>query len=551
MKTFWTTFYSYKGGVGRSMALSNIAALLVQKGRSVVLIDFDLEAPGLDSFTEFSQTKGKQGVVEYVCEFQRNKIAPDITKFVHECQLPGPLPGKLWVMPAGKKDASYNRQRTELNWLELYESGLGEPFIENWKAAISEEFQPDYVLVDSRTGLTDVGGICTLQFPDLVVMLFGLNDQNIHGISAVGKTILEADHNRIPQIHYVASPVPNLPLEKRGLMIERFEAATKELGVELESVIHYNSLVALHEELYVLHDAEVKPRSLIRDYEQLLKKIINFNRNGLDFIATQVDEMLKSRETARAEKLYSILEREFQGSAEAVFLMSRLRLVSGDRNEAVGLAEEALRLDPSHVNSYEWLNVHFNSVKEYQKALKTCDWVLAHSEIIPKTRLPEIHNQRGCAALACGDAKASIISFEFFAVEEQKKSTPALLMVALFNLAEAKRRSGEVLTADKWKEIVNLYEQSGETSKSELPFQANRLQAIHIAYALSGDIPRARGVLRKAKQAADLLGEIEDLFTVKTYENVSQPEFLKITDEMLEALEKGMLWDGLQIPTAL
>jgi tetratricopeptide (TPR) repeat protein len=301
----------------------------------------------------------------------------------------------------------------------------------------------------------------------------------------------------------------------------------------------------------VLHDAEVKPRSLIRDYEELLKKIINFNRNGLDFIATQVDAMLKSRETARAEKLYSILEREFQGSAEAVFLMSRLRLVSGDRNEAVGLAEEALRIDPSHVKSYEWLTVHFNSVKEYEKALKICDWVLAHSEIIPKTRLPEIHNQRGCAALACDDAKASIKSFEFFAVEEQKKSTPALLMVALFNLAEAKRRSGEVPTADKWNEIIDLYEQSGETSKSELPFQANRLQAIHIAYALSGDIPRARGVLRKAKQAAELLGEIEDLFTVKTYENVSQPEFLKITDEMIIALDKGMLWDGFQIPKAL
>src|SRR5687768_5726530 len=41
------TFYSYKGGTGRSMALANVAALLAQAGRRVLLVDFDLEAPGL------------------------------------------------------------------------------------------------------------------------------------------------------------------------------------------------------------------------------------------------------------------------------------------------------------------------------------------------------------------------------------------------------------------------------------------------------------------------------------------------------------------------
>ena len=48
MKPFWVTFYSYKGGVGRTMAMANVAALLARKGRKVVMLDFDLEAPGLD-----------------------------------------------------------------------------------------------------------------------------------------------------------------------------------------------------------------------------------------------------------------------------------------------------------------------------------------------------------------------------------------------------------------------------------------------------------------------------------------------------------------------
>ena len=41
------TYYSYKGGVGRSMALVNIACLAAKEGKKILLIDCDLEAPGL------------------------------------------------------------------------------------------------------------------------------------------------------------------------------------------------------------------------------------------------------------------------------------------------------------------------------------------------------------------------------------------------------------------------------------------------------------------------------------------------------------------------
>ena len=44
------TFYSYKSGVGRTMALANIAVLLVKKGLRVLAVDWDLEAPGLDRY---------------------------------------------------------------------------------------------------------------------------------------------------------------------------------------------------------------------------------------------------------------------------------------------------------------------------------------------------------------------------------------------------------------------------------------------------------------------------------------------------------------------
>ena len=159
MNTFWVTFYSYKGGVGRTMALANVAAMLAKEGRRVLLIDFDLEAPGLDAFEGLGCAKGHSGVVEYVAEYLATGKAPPIASFVREC-VPASthLRGKLWLMPSGKKDQQYNRDRARINWAELYDKYDGERFIENWKADIEKTYAPDYVLIDSRTGLTDVGG---------------------------------------------------------------------------------------------------------------------------------------------------------------------------------------------------------------------------------------------------------------------------------------------------------------------------------------------------------------------------------------------------------
>ena len=40
-------FYSYKGGVGRSLLLANAARFLASLGKGVVALDLDFEAPGL------------------------------------------------------------------------------------------------------------------------------------------------------------------------------------------------------------------------------------------------------------------------------------------------------------------------------------------------------------------------------------------------------------------------------------------------------------------------------------------------------------------------
>ncbi len=88
MKTI--TFYSFKGGVGRSLTLSNMALWLADEMKAkVCVIDFDLEAPGLPYKFEDLQNPADQerlnrteGIVEYIDEFKQTGIPPaDFTRF--------------------------------------------------------------------------------------------------------------------------------------------------------------------------------------------------------------------------------------------------------------------------------------------------------------------------------------------------------------------------------------------------------------------------------------------------------------------------------------
>src|SRR3954462_10713581 len=62
------TFYSFKGGVGRSMALANVAILLARWGHRVLIVDWDLEAPGIESYfreyIDLETARARPGVVD-------------------------------------------------------------------------------------------------------------------------------------------------------------------------------------------------------------------------------------------------------------------------------------------------------------------------------------------------------------------------------------------------------------------------------------------------------------------------------------------------------
>lgn len=68
------TFYSYKGGTGRTMALANTAWILAANGQRVLVADWDLESPGLHRFyapfLDAEQVATTGGVMDLILDYE-------------------------------------------------------------------------------------------------------------------------------------------------------------------------------------------------------------------------------------------------------------------------------------------------------------------------------------------------------------------------------------------------------------------------------------------------------------------------------------------------
>ena len=244
------TFYSYKGGVGRSMALANLGECFFQRGLKVVMIDWDLEAPGLESYffsdpgrlslvaarrglidmlgeykekyPQFAQSRMYRGAsgepaqqktidghdeetvdAANVAEIEREtaEVAEITRRFLekHSRRVPerlrAPLQAApvassdltfdqlldqgltpvgqyleaieksheagLWLLTAGARSSAefgeYADAVQEFDWLEFLAKYQGKEYLEWLRDKLA---WADVVLIDSRTGATEMSGVC-------------------------------------------------------------------------------------------------------------------------------------------------------------------------------------------------------------------------------------------------------------------------------------------------------------------------------------------------------------------------------------------------------
>lgn len=172
------TCYSYKGGVGRSFTLANLAAILAQWNYRVLCVDWDLEAPGLSYY--FKPESPGKGLLEMIEAVEPGLIMSG-TEYVQTVEVKPNVTIDLIV--AGARDSSYSARVQSLDWEQLYDHANFGHILEQWRAEWMQKY--DVVLIDSRTGITDIGGICTAQLPDVLLLFFTANEQSVDGVLQV------------------------------------------------------------------------------------------------------------------------------------------------------------------------------------------------------------------------------------------------------------------------------------------------------------------------------------------------------------------------------
>jgi MinD-like ATPase involved in chromosome partitioning or flagellar assembly/tetratricopeptide (TPR) repeat protein len=223
---WFVTFYSYKGGVGRSLALANVAWAMASRGRRVVAVDMDLEAPSIHTTLPLESKPGP-GLIHLAAHYSRRGSLPaSLEDYLHRC--PGVSGrGGLWVMSAGSGQRDYQALLNHTDWLHLHPKLGTAPFLKQLREALAGGPQPHYVLIDSRTGFSDIGGLSTHQLADAVVLVFNLTRPCLEGTVRAYRSMWEPEDSRLQGLTLVASPVPPLPPDDEGIVSRRLNQAAE------------------------------------------------------------------------------------------------------------------------------------------------------------------------------------------------------------------------------------------------------------------------------------------------------------------------------------
>ena len=331
-------FYSFKGGVGRSMAVINLAYSLAAKGQHVLVLDMDLEAPGVSGFLHREKEIQGFAACDMVDLLKWASSAmlpleptayPTRTDFVVSVPAEKVAPGKgaeeeighLDIVPVEEERAYYDRL-AELNLgsctqedlvrtgsvLRTLLKSIRVPIeVPDYYGPDCERSAPyDYVFVDSRTGITETGGLCIGPLSDQLVVLTALNDQNIQGTrqflkevgiigdSASASASPDASSTDSSQKHYllVASLVPAGEIETKHERLHRLEVELRKPDAKLS----YHPQLALKETIFT---RDYRDEYLAGEYEELLKRIRAMSTDGSDKVVRTLSGHPQSPEELR------------------------------------------------------------------------------------------------------------------------------------------------------------------------------------------------------------------------------------------------------------
>lgn len=294
------TFYSFKGGVGRTTALTHVAWILALRGRKVVAVDLDLEAPGLSTAFNLNP-QPKYGIVDYFYErsYLPEGVDPSIliTHIFGEVRIPNAT-GRLFVVPAGCLSLDYISKVDDLHANTVIDGN--ENLWSVFKREIYEQLKPDVILIDSRTGINQWGALSLIQAADEAIIFLFPNEQNKQGIKLLLNSLNTLENL---SINFVFSPVPDVT--KPDKVNEIYQSFVNEIKIatDEESEIDDNDQLEIPEPLVIPY---LQPIALADNYP--VRALLDYYNKIVNLIDEETDEIERTNILTNSETRWKIIE---------------------------------------------------------------------------------------------------------------------------------------------------------------------------------------------------------------------------------------------------
>lgn len=219
------SFFSFKGGAGRTTTLVATALTLARKGYRVAIVDLDLEAPGLT--TIFSANPSSLGVIDYLVEKKVQekdcwKHSTDLLTVSDETLL-GNEGETLQLLGAGNVDENYLEKLARLDFQNLVDGEVRHSIREMLIELQSHAKPLDFILMDARAGFHDLGGLAISELSHGVVIFGTQSRQSWAGLTHVIRHLATSGvEDRLPMI-LVHSMAPGLGISGRIKELQEFK----------------------------------------------------------------------------------------------------------------------------------------------------------------------------------------------------------------------------------------------------------------------------------------------------------------------------------------
>lgn len=261
------TFYSFKGGTGRSLALANVAYLLAKKGAKVGCIDFDIESAGLNFIFDIPPGKMHKYVQDFLIEPEEcyrdtsgfSEIVVSVAK-----EKGWDLKGELYLIPA-------DIDSTKTSNVEFTTTIF--PRVKKLCEKFGRFYDLEYILIDSRSGISDYA-LPPLAMTDLLLVFFRWGRQHKEGTTALATWISDwlKVSNPNSRVQLIVSNIPEDITQENISGYER-KGNFKEYDIKIIAAIYENAL--LKKEELILTNIDPKSKTS-KEYGQIAKSIIQF-----------------------------------------------------------------------------------------------------------------------------------------------------------------------------------------------------------------------------------------------------------------------------------